>query len=309
MGAFLHANARTTPKTRAEIQASPESVAVLSWRYNVSEPTIRLWRSRVTQVDGSHVRHNLGQSTSPDQEALIGELRRFVGLSLDDICEVMGRCSTPSLSRSAIWRALGRMGLQGRTKSPASPAISGIFEPTAPGFVHIDLKYLSRLKGIGEFVFVAIERTTRFVHAEVLPDRRPETISKALTRFLQVCPIKVHTILTDNGSEFTDRFATGSRDGAAARPTGRHPFDLVCAAAAGTGIKHRLTKPYSPATNGMVERFNRRIAEALRAIPQARDNSRKGTKFTTHTARKAFIMGFVATYNLTRLRCLNYKSP
>ena len=44
------------------------------------------------------------------------------------------------------------------------------------------------------------------------------------------------------------------------KPSGNHPFDMVCAK---TKIDHRLTKPFKPQTNGMVERFNRRIAEAI----------------------------------------------
>lgn len=41
------------------------------------------------------------------------------------------------------------------------------------------------------------------------------------------------------------------------------PLDeLLCA---GLGIEHRLTKPRTPRTNGMVERFNGRIADVLRS--------------------------------------------
>jgi transposase InsO family protein len=49
----------------------------------------------------------------------------------------------------------------------------------------------------------------------------------------------------------------GSR---ARNATGAHEFDQLCEA---LGIEHRLTPPRSPQTNGMVERFNGRIAEVL----------------------------------------------
>jgi transposase InsO family protein len=63
-------------------------------------------------------------------------------------------------------------------------------------------------------------------------------------------------VLTDNGKEFTDRFcATGER-----QPTGQHPFDQVCST---YQIDHRLIKPRTPKTNGMIERFNGRIADVL----------------------------------------------
>ncbi len=64
-------------------------------------------------------------------------------------------------------------------------------------------------------------------------------------------------MLTDNGKEFTDRlFASRERE-----PTGQHEFDQLCAS---LGIEHRLTRPRTPQTNGMVERFNGRIADVLK---------------------------------------------
>jgi transposase InsO family protein len=304
MSLRIHPNARTTPRTRAEIQASGEAVAVLARRYGVSETTVRRWRARTSQEDRSHRRHDLGQSTSPTEEALIVELRRSLRLSTDDITQVLNRAGS-RLSRDAVYRAMRRLGVAGRLAMPA-PARPRRFGETPPGFLHVDLKYLRKLKGRGEFALVAIERSTRFVHLEVLPDRRAETVAAALERCLDALPFPVHTILTDNGTEFTDRFQDGSREGHRARPTGRHPLDALCRA---RGIEHRLTRPYRPQTNGMVERFNRRLAEALRRLPPIRDNIRTGTKFASHADRTAFLLGFVADYNRTRLRCLGYKSP
>ena len=300
----LHANATTTPKVRADIQASREPVAVLARRHGVSETTIRRWRGRATTEDRSHVRHHLGQATSPEEEALIVELRTRAGLSLDDITEVMNRCLNPKLSRGSVWRALRRAGLSGRQRRGAAPA--GSFDATPFGYVHVDLKYLPKLRGKGEYAFVAIERTTRFAWIAILPERSAEKVEAAMRRFLADFGYPVHTVLTDNGSEFTDRFADGSKAGHAARPTGRHPFDRLCAA---HGIEHRLTRPYTPQTNGMAERFNRRLGEAMGARPPVRDNARHRTRFTSHAEREAFLLDFVAGYNRTRLRCLGYRAP
>lgn len=109
-------------------------------------------------------------------------------------------------------------------------------------------------------------------------------------------------MLTDNGAEFTDRFKTGATLGQGAKPTGRNPFDPLCKAA---GISHRLTRPYRPQTNGMGERFNRRLSEAIRTRPQSRRNSR----FASNREREEFLLIFANNYNRTRLRCLNYKAP
>lgn len=302
----LHANATTTPRIRAYIQTSARPVAELARELGVSQTTIRRWRSRDSQADRSHARHNLGASTSSGQEAIIAALRIAARLSLDDITEVMQRCLRPRLSRSAIWRCLVRLGLGGRRHEAAPSEAAARFAPAPFGYVHVDLKYLGKLKSLPEFVFVAIERVSRFAHVEILPDRRAATVAAAMTRFLAAFGHPVHTVLTDNGSEFTDRFKDGSKAGHAARPTGEHPFDRLCARA---GIVHRTTRPYRPQTNGMVERFNRRLSEAMRAVPQIRDNARHRTRFASHAERELFLLSFVAAYNRTRLRCLGYRAP
>jgi transposase len=300
----LHPNATTTPRTRAYIQKSAASVAELAEELGVHERTVRRWRERSEVDDRPHTRHRLGQSTSAEEETLIGELRRDLGLALNDIVEVMHRCVNDRLSRSAIYRCLRRLGLAKLQGSPQRPPPQA-FAATEFGFVHVDLKHLPRLKQVPGYVFVAIERMTRFVHVEIVTARDSTTIAGCLERFLIAFGHKVHTVLTDNGAEFTDRFAVDMKGKPEGKPSGGHPFDAVCAA---HGIEHRLTRPFRPQTNGMVERFNRRIAETLRQAPLAGTNSGKN-RFQSHAERNAFIIRFVAIYNRTRLSCLGYLAP
>ena len=112
MDVRLHANATTTPRIRAYIQASAAPVAEHARELGVSEPTVRRWRGRDTQTDRSHARHNLNASTTPEQEAIIMALRTDARLSLDDITEVMQRCLAPELSRGGQprWRERARGG-------------------------------------------------------------------------------------------------------------------------------------------------------------------------------------------------------
>ena len=71
----LHKLARTTPATRRYIQTAPKSAATLARELGVALTTIYKWKHAGRVHDGSHVRHQLHASTSPEQEALIAELR------------------------------------------------------------------------------------------------------------------------------------------------------------------------------------------------------------------------------------------
>ena len=51
MGSVLHGSARTTPRIRAELQASQESSRALAARYSLNPKTVRKWRGRTTTAD------------------------------------------------------------------------------------------------------------------------------------------------------------------------------------------------------------------------------------------------------------------
>ena len=140
----LHKLARTTPATRRYIQTAPKSAATLARELGVALTTIYKWKRAGRVHDGSHVRHQLQASTSPEQEALIAALRTQVRLSLDDVTEVMNRCSARPLSRSAIHRCLVRLGVARLPPaSPDAPPV-GRFAATPCGYIHLDLKVLSQ---------------------------------------------------------------------------------------------------------------------------------------------------------------------
>lgn len=73
----------------------------------------------------------------------------------------------------------------------------------------------------------------------------------------KACPIRINKVLTDNGKAFTDRLLTSWTK----EPSGQHEFDRLCHA---LGIEHRLTKPRTPQSNGMAERFNGCISDVLK---------------------------------------------
>ena len=106
-----------------------------------------------------------------------------------------------------------------------------------------------------DYLFVAIDRASRWVFLHIYPDQTEASSVDFLARLQEACPFHIEKILTDNGTQFTDRFTSKQKE-----PSGKHAFDLACAKAK---IEHRLIPPRHAQTNGMVERFNGRISELV----------------------------------------------
>jgi transposase len=106
----LHKNATTTPRIRAEIQASVEPMTVLAQRFGVSVSTIARWKKRTSVEDASHTPHRLQTTLTPAQEAIVLALRTTLGLSLDDLLAVVREFIHPTMTRAALHRMLKRHG-------------------------------------------------------------------------------------------------------------------------------------------------------------------------------------------------------
>ena len=258
----LHKQATTTPKVRAAIQASDEPARVLAQRHGTTEQTVWKWRKRDSVEDCSHTPHRLQTTLTPAQEAVAVALRKALLISLDDLLAVIREFLNPNVSRSGLDRCLRRHGvgnlrdLKVKTSRPKHSA----FKAYEPGYLHIDVKYLPRMadETRRRYLFVAIDRATRWVFIRVFTAKTAANARRFLRDLERACPMRIRMILTDNGKEFTDRLF-GLRKRAA---TGTHEFDKLCTA---LNIKHRLTPPKSPQTNGMVERFNGRVKEVLQS--------------------------------------------
>jgi transposase InsO family protein len=258
----LHKQATTTPKIRAEIQASTEAAWIVGERYGISEQTVWKWRKRDSVLDRSHTPHRLQTTLTPAQEAVAVELRRLLLLPLDDLLAVVREFLNPQVSRSGLDRCLRRHGV-GKLKDlkPKAPKPAHKpFKAYVPGYLHIDVKYLPQMadEERRRYLFVAIDRATRWVFVRVYPAKTAANARRFLRDLERAAPMKITRVLTDNGKEFTDRLF-GLRRRAA---TGSHAFDRLCAE---LGIEHRLAPPMRPATNGMVERFNGRIEDVLQS--------------------------------------------
>ena len=279
----LHKQATTTPKVRAAIQASTEPASALAARFGTTEQTVYKWKHRDSVHDRSHTPHRLQTTLTPAQEAVAVVLRKTLLVSIDDLLAVVREFLNPDVSRSGLDRCLRRHGvgnlrdLLEKTPRPKHKA----FKAYEPGYLHVDVKYLPQMadETSRRYLFAAIDRATRWVFIRVFKSRTAANARRFLRDLERACPLRIRTILTDNGKEFTDRLF-GLRKRAA---TGQHEFDRLCA---DLGIEHRLAPPAHPQTNGMVERFNGRIEEVLQS-----HHFRSGEELETTLHR------YVALYN------------
>ena len=256
----LHKNARTTPAIRAQLAASNEPVAVLAKRFNLAPNTVRKWQSRTDFNDRSHTAHNLQTTLNSAQEQIVIYLRKHLLLPLDDLLSVTREFLCPEVSRSGLNRCLRRHNvgnLREMTRTQDNKPKYQRFKDYPIGYVHIDVKYLPQMPDETKrrYLFVAIDRATRMVCVQLRHSKTANDAKAFLKSVTERFPFKVSKVLTDNGKEFTNKvFGQKAADNT-------HEFDLLCQS---LGIEHRLTKVRRPQTNGMVERFNGRIADILR---------------------------------------------
>uniref|UniRef100_UPI001C560887 integrase core domain-containing protein n=1 Tax=Janthinobacterium sp. UMAB-56 TaxID=1365361 RepID=UPI001C560887 len=130
-----------------------------------------------------------------------------------------------------------------------------------------------------------IDRATRWVFMEIYADQSDSSSTDFLIKLNKACPIAIVKLLTDNGSQFTDRFTSKKKDPETGDriPSGRHAFDVLCKQLA---IEHRLIPPRHPQTNGMVERFNGRISEVVNQ-----------TRFASRAELESTLRNYLKIYN------------
>jgi transposase InsO family protein len=200
-----------------------------------------------------------------------------------------------AISPATVSRILRRLGLNRLSAlEPAEPVRR--YERQHPGeLIHIDIKKLGKFNEIGhritgdrrgqsnarargegpgwEFVHVGIDDHSRIAFAKIMPDEKGRSaiaFLKAAIAYYASLGIKVERVMTDNGPCYKS-FA----------------FRAACKR---LGVRHIRTKPYTPKTNGKVERF---IQTSLRewAYAQAYPNSRE---------RKAELPTWLHRYNWHR---------
>jgi transposase InsO family protein len=196
-----------------------------------------------------------------------------------------------AMPRSTVGAVLRRLGLGKLAALDPKPAIIR-YERALPGeLIHIDIKTLGKIDGIGhritgyheghhrargvghEHLHVAIDDASRLAYTEILPSLGQHDAIGFLKRALawyQRLGVQVERVMTDNGSAYRSKqFAKALRE---------------------AGARHLRTRPYTPRTNGKAERF---IQTSLREWAYARP-------YASSDERTEAIKPWIASYNLTR---------
>lgn len=252
-----HKNARLTLARRVELAQRAlrpgSNATVLGREFGVSRQTVGKWRDRFLAeglaglADRSSRPHHSPRALSRTRRRQIVRLRhgrrsslyiaQHLGLPLPTVVTVQRRLGLARLPRL----------------EPPHPVVR--YERARPGeLLHLDVKKLARIgrvghrihgdrttrvRGIGwEFLHVALDDHSRVTYAELLPDERGTTAAGFLGRAAQWFAAQgiasLERVMTDNGGAYLS-----------------HAFG---AALARLGARHLRTRPYTPRTNGKVER-------------------------------------------------------
>jgi transposase InsO family protein len=293
MGQVLHGSATTTEAIRRAIQNSEESLRALSRRYGINQKTVAKWKKRTSVADlPTGPKDPRSTVLSIEEEAVIVAFRKYTLLPLDD-CLYALQPTIPHLTRSSLHRCLQRHGISRLPEVEGDKPAKKKFKRYPIGFFHIDIAEVRTAEG-KLYLFVAIDRTSKFAFARLVEKANRVTASDFLLALVEAVPYKIHTVLTDNGIQF--RFPPRYADG----PTARfivHMFDKRCRE---NGIEHRFTKINHPWTNGQVERMNRTIKDA----------TVKRFHYDDHDQLRQHLDDFMAAYNFgRRLKTLNGLTP
>jgi transposase len=251
----LHRNARTCPKSRRllvdRVLCDGWSVKDAADAAGISQRSACKWLKRFREEgdagleDRSSAPRHVPHKTRADREAAMLSLREL-RFTAAEIAETLG------MAHSTVSAVLKRHG-RGRLPRVDAGEPDHRYERPNPGeLVHVDVKKLGRIAGVGhritgnrrragghvrgpgwEFVHVCVDDCTRLAYVEVLDDERAPTVCRFLERAIAWFAqrgVRVERVMTDNGAAY--------RSYAHADACRR------------LGIRHLRTEPYRPRTNG-----------------------------------------------------------
>ena len=270
-------------------------------RYKTSRQNIYRWRKKYdgtvrSLADRSHRPHSHPKQHTEAEIKLIKDMRRRnpnSGLVVFWV-KLCQRGYTRSIS--GLYRVLRR--IDGKpVKLPNPKKESKPYEPmTYPSQRgQIDVKYVPEVCIVGQepgtkwYQYTFIDEYSRFRYLEAFEEHSTYSSTQFLKHVVAAFPYAIECIQTDNGMEFTNRFAP--------KPTNKKTlFENTLEQ---LGIQHKLIRPYTPRHNGKVERSHRKDNEEFYA----------SHKFYSFDDFKKQLAVRQRQYNNFPMRPLNWRSP
>ena len=287
-----HKHARLTPKGRAllveRVLEQGWTVQEASQAAGVSRQTTYKWVRRFEAegqqglFDRSSRPHCSPTAIPKRKRRRIEQLRRR-RWPMWRIAQDQG-CSLSAVSRFMSAAGLSRL----KSLDPVEPIVR--YERESPGeLLHIDTKRLGRIKGVGhritgdrtknhnrgigwDAVHLAIDDHSRVAFARIKIDETKVSCVEFLREAIEFYAgigVRIESVMTDNGTGY------------------KKTYDLACAE---LGVRHLRTKPYTPKTNGKVERF---VQTSLREWAYAKP-------YRSSALRELALQPFIHHYNWHR---------
>lgn len=266
----MHANAPLTPEGRLRLCHRIEdgwSVAAAAESMNISRQCAHKWWSRYCDEGAAGLRDRSSRPLSCPHQTPARVERRIVALRQSRRLGPARLAGIVGVPASTVHRVLVRHGVNQLRwmDRPTGRVIRRIETERCGELVHIDVKKLARVppggghrklgreartgsvvkKGLGyTHIHTAIDAYSRLAYSEFAGVENTVNCVAFLDRavaWFAAHGITIERILTDNGNGYRSI-----------------PWRERCAE---LGIEHTRTKPYRPATNGKVERFNRTLVD------------------------------------------------
>jgi transposase InsO family protein len=285
-----HRNAPLTPNGRRRLVALVEEEGL-----TLAKSTAHTWVTRWREAgevqrrdlsclaDRSSRPHRSPKMLSEADQERCCEVRRRTGWGPRLVASELG------IPHATVHRALKRRGCSRRPREPRQAVVR--YEWPCPGnLLHIDTKRHARFRepghavtgvrtersrGVGwEFVHTLVDDCSRLAYSEVHDDERAQTVTEFTRRGLDwflARGIVTERLLSDNAWTYV-------KNKALAQLLGER------------GIEHWRTKPYSPQTNGKVER-----------LQQTMDREwARGLSYRSSADRRAALPHWLEHYNESR---------
>jgi transposase len=310
-----HQNAPLTPAGRRRLCERVDSgrpIAHVAAEAGISRKCLAKWYAR-WQADGpvglldrtSAPEHSPGR-TAADVEDLVEKLRRETKFGAARLAAVLEQQHGVTLAPVTVHRIMVRRGISRVTDidPPTGEQMRAVlrFEHEAPGsMIHVDIKKLGRIptgggwrvhgrgteghraskrvgQGTGRIGYTYLHSTvddhSRLAYTEPLEDEKGVTAAnfwlRAATFYAEHGITRIQRALTDNGSCYRSR--------------------AFAAALEQTDTTHKRTQPYTPRTNGKVERFNGTLAREWAYVRE----------YESEAHRRAALVEFLNDYNYVR---------